>query len=231
MHRSSRMRARASLGSTRGSQPDKGLQPFNRPFLCLGHRRETSFVQSLWCPVNGEHASDHMPVCAGEGEQKAPAWHGEDWRGRGKPASSCCAATRLPEKAHHRAFALNGLPAFRLSSAWRGTLRRVAFRDGPPLVLRAPYCPHHFLGSQRLRQHVIASQIQHLRPKPVIGQSRCNDKGRRSSERLHCPQDVLRRAIRQRVFTDHDRCELNEIIGVTASPTNNVLHSADCRIV
>jgi hypothetical protein len=86
--------------------------------------------------------------------------------------------------------------------------------------MRAPYSPHDLFGPERLGQHIIPAEIDHLRPELAAGQPRCDDHSRRLFERLGSPEDIPPRAIGQGMLTDHDRRELNQIVCVAGSGAN-----------
>jgi hypothetical protein len=88
--------------------------------------------------------------------------------------------------------------------------------DRPPAI-GASDDPHNFFGPERLSQHVIPSEIEHLGPEIAAGQARCDDDGRRLGERLGSPKDIPPRAIGQGLLTDHDRSELDQIVRVAVS--------------
>lgn len=79
---------------------------------------------------------------------------------------------------------------FKLLLGERRALTSSGFRATPPLAMGASDGQYDFLGTQRLRQHIIPTEIEHLRPEPVVGQARRDDKGRRPWEYLHGAQDV-----------------------------------------
>jgi hypothetical protein len=155
---------------------------------------------------------------------RVTAFNVDGRRELGTGASLGGAAAGLPEKGHRRLFSRSRVLVFRV--LFRGALSRVRFGDNAPLAMSAPDCPHHFMGAQRLRKHVMPSKIQHLCPKPVIGQARRDDNARRPSKSLYGPKDVPPGAIGQRVLTDHDRRKPNQINRVPASPTDK--RSAFC---